>query len=555
MIERQPLTVLQNGCFANVNRKVQRTYGRKGKASTAAGSKNFFQMADELDKRLNRFSIAEDKENTCNETQKSQTSVKDIPAKEVDIKNTRKSESPTRALNNQFDTSSFEIETQDDTALSPDDQAIRSFTKDYSGRKVLEFNAYGNAIAKKYHVRKIGEGSYSDVFALDSKDAADSGIDKNVATPHRTTIVKLMPILLPSQGQKEYMTEPLDIVNELQTMKEMDRIHGFMRYRGVVVVTGPWPANFNNAFQTFRMKNRKDADNLDPAIRFRPSQHYALIEMEDAGIEMNNITRPSSFQIYDIFWSTCIHLANAEGLAQFEHRDLHVSNVCIKPSDPTDDRFDVQRSVVRDMREAPRVVLGMTNIQTTLIDYTYSRATVSSKVGAHKKASFREFLIETEDYDNLAKKYNDETTERPLTQAVWEQRLQNLTYAKVAKCVYTNHEKATEEGRSCDPNTNAYIAPWEHHLPKTNVCWLAYLIGCLLKRAAKKQYVAGSNVLAKQVQDEIRGKLEQLQVCLMEEDLDVMPQSAVDVVRIGVERGWLQQAEIETFKAKLEEDS
>lgn len=219
------------------------------------------------------------------------------------------------------------------------------------------------------------------------------------------------------------------------------------------------------------------------------------------------------------------------------------------------------------MTERPGVLLGLSGVATTLIDYTFSRVRLDGGkregeggVGVHEgeelqKTSFREFVIEGLEYDALLKKTLRE--KQTNSGERFEDRMQQLTYAKVSKIVNHVHEKAEQDGTAHDPETGEHITPWQHPVPRSNVCWLGYLITCLLGRSgktAKTKYVPGSNELAKAVQDEIREKMIELKELLLEEEFEQMPRSAADVVRIGVERGWLGVRDIEKFKERLEEE-
>ncbi|KAK5083716.1 hypothetical protein LTR05_006220 [Lithohypha guttulata] len=420
-----------------------------------------------------------------------------------------------------------------------DQTVIHKFVKNYSDRGVLPFEKYGNTLAKKYHVKKIGEGTYSSVFALRRKDDCSSSSQSesqsqsttsssNTTDLHPTTILKILPILLPSQeavgGDTAGMTPTFHIASELQTMRAMDPVHGFIHYRGCLVLRGSWASSFLSAFRDFTRTSRKKALNEDPANAFSEEQYYAVIEMEDAGQELSDVLkRPSDFQSWDVFWLTTIHLANAEVTCGFEHRDLHVSNICL-----------------------------------TIIDYTFSRVALPEGTDKLKNTNFREFVIEGKGYDRLCK---DLAKTKPTKNAEeFEDRVQQLTYAKVAKLIDLAAETAAQSDNDTTPNSESQqcIAPWERHVPKSNVAWLGYLVTCLLGRAgkmAKTKYVAGSNAVAKQVQDELRKKLCEIRDVLMVEDLAEIRMSAGDVVGLGVERGWLTMEEIEAFKARLERDS
>lgn len=554
MIERNPLDEVHNN--VPPQRKVQRTYGRKNKTQASLqNAKAIFTMPSDLELRLENLTLSDEK---GNETELTKVTIASVA--EIKVSSPSKHATKT-ASSEKIDAKS--TRTRSSKALpepTEDNVTIKRFVKKYADRDVLSFRSYGNTVSKKYEVKKIGEGTYSSVFALTLREGVEVDNECKEDQLHKSTIIKMMPILLPSQGECEGMTEPFHIANELQTMKVVDRVHGFIRYRGTLVVKGVWPPSFLTAFRNFRTQHPKKAENEDPEVAYSRHQYYALIEMDNAGIEINDIKRPSDFQIYDIFWQTVIHLANAEQVCGFEHRDLHVSNICVKCNDSEAARIDVDKPLVADLQERPARFLGISNIAVTIIDYTFSRVTLPPDSGEFKHTNFREFLMEGQEYDEMVKDLKA-NPQAPKSGDEFEDLAQTLTYAKVAKMVELADEAATREGRAYDEEKRHHFAPWEHHEPRTNVAWLGYLITCLLGRAgkmAKTKYVAGSNALAKTVQDDMRRQFLEIRQALMDEtDLTSarLPNSAADVVRLGVEKGWLTMHDIDTFKQKLEEES
>jgi len=601
MIERAPLKDIQNESFTR--QKVQRTYGRRTKAATTmASAKEIFTATCDLEESLQHLTISDEKENAVQQGGNDEVgqpidimSKKVRPSKRyiqpstapqiatvtITTSTTTKSGSETRSQKPKIKkvptrSNSKNRSQPRSRQVSEDDSAIQDLASKYSDRNILSFEKYGNTIAKACDVKKVGEGAYSSVFALTRKNAestprstpsqcSDGSINAEDGL-YSTTILKMMPIAPPSQPDLEGQTLPYHIANELQTMQLMDSVHGFIRYRSLIVVKGSWPSNFLEAFRRFKNTCRKKAENEDPATAYGEDQHYALIEMEDAGAELSDvIKRPSDFQIYDIFWQTAIHLSIAEAERQFEHRDLHVSNICIKPDvvDGTG-RIDLSETTASTMTEPPSMVLGLSNISVTLIDYTFSRLSLpaDSDHDEHgtQQTNFREFALEGDDYDTLLAKTLTSKEQKRIGNSGerFEDRMQQLTYAKVAKIVNAAYEQVERDGQNDDAVEERHVAPWEQRVPRSNVCWLGYLLSCLLARAgktAKTKCVVGSNLVAKAVQDGLRRKMLGLKELLLEEDIGRMLGSAADVVNVGVQKGWLSVEEINAFKARLEEDS
>ena len=437
---------------------------------------------------------------------------------------------------------------------------IQDLCDQFCDRPPLSFESYGRKIAKVCNVEKIGEGAYSSVFALTPKECQSSQNSQSSLQSielHDMTIIKLMPILLPSPEQQQGQTEPSHIANELETMQTVDSVHGFIRYRGLTVVHGTWPSNFLTAFRKFAVQHRVKAENEDPDDAYTPDQYYALVEMEYAGQELSDVLdsskgrRPSVFQIWDVIWQTCIHLAQAESQCGFEHRDLHVSNICIRAKDSSSEHLDTTLPLVKDMSKRPRKLLGLSNLKVTIIDYTFSRATIS-KSDPDKIVNYREFVLDGEGYETQLKKYIKDAKKIGNSGPKFEDRLQQLTYAKAAHCV-AQACAARKDGRhTCDSTC------WKQSTTITNVCWLGYLVACLLSRAgktSKTKYLTGSSEMSKDVQNEMYASLGQLKETLLKEDITQLPRSADDVLRLGIKSGWIGKDELELFKARLEEES
>ena len=78
--------------------------------------------------------------------------------------------------------------------------------------------------------------------------------------------------------------------------------------------------------------------------------------------------------MWDVFWGVVIALGKGEDDVGFEHRDLHMGNICVSKKH----RLLNQDGEDDLTRIDPNMKLGFTGIETTLIDYTLSRAEIAS---------------------------------------------------------------------------------------------------------------------------------------------------------------------------------
>lgn len=436
------------------------------------------------------------------------------------------------------------------TISSADLTAIQPLFEVSGLARPISFSRYGSSIAKFYHMRKIGEGTYSSVFELKRKD--DVCVQK---CPNESTVLKVMPLLLPTQESRnaslrenqrlEGLTSAGDVVKELHTMRGLDPLPGFLRYRGVALTTGAWPCSFVDSFRKYAQKCPSKSFNADPEEAYQADQCYAIIEMGHAGIELDEIKRPSDFLIYDVFWQTALHLARAEEVAEFEHRDMHLSNICIHTSKP---EADIDKHLVRDMHANPSCLLGLTGTKVAIIDYTYSRVKIHD--GGDTFINYRECEMQNWVINN--------------TQATkFEDQLQFSTYVEQANLLVAS--------------TTEPVLEWHRFEPRTNIIWLSYLIQTLLSRAGKikrTRYVAGSSETAIKVQDRLRMVMTQVRDFLSRSDIDErkadagadtgkdeggksekIPDCTTRFIEIAIQKGWISKREIETYHQRtIEED-
>ena len=221
------------------------------------------------------------------------------------------------------------------------------------------------------NVTKIAEGSFGSVFKMSDKEGLQE-----------PTIGKLMP-LRPKSGKgsrKPEYTHIMDAVGEIRLLETMSQVPGFVEFRSAEVLVGELPKPLKREYRTYKARCKSNKGSFCE-LRYPDDQTWVFIEMGNAGTELEDALLPESEEnmildkdgrgqwtlgvqhVRDIFWGVAEALANGEEAQEFEHRDMHFSNICI------------QRKQIQE-NNGYLLIPSDTNIEVTLIDYTLSRATL-----------------------------------------------------------------------------------------------------------------------------------------------------------------------------------
>lgn len=242
---------------------------------------------------------------------------------------------------------------------------------------IQKFDSWASRSANMFDVAKLAEGSYGEVYKLHLREeVCKTAVSKSKLAKLKSYgdgVFKVVPLRAKSgPGSKKFTTID-EIVAEVKMLKYLDPIPGFARFREIHVVQGRFPESFQNAWDHYK-KTKDDCMNPNPSNKraYPDTQLWAIVEMDDAGCELEKFAWSSIFQIYDIFWGVAMALARAEEYAMFEHRDLHLGNVCIR-STREDGCMDppTEHDVARQPSSSG---FGISSLETTIIDYSLSRA-------------------------------------------------------------------------------------------------------------------------------------------------------------------------------------
>ena len=366
--------------------------------------------------------------------------------------------------------------------------------KAISGR-VESFQAWIDERAPFLDIKKIGEGSFGEVY--------------RATTSGRTAIIKIMPLnAKKGRGSRSY-TSIEAAATEVQVLDKMQKVPGFVEFRGGCVLVGTMPLQFVSEWNEYKDSGRT-VESKDPNKKdaYPNTQLWLVIEMSDAGTNLNpgqylppGISSGSTEERYlsvkrtwDIFWQIVRAIAKAEIYAEFEHRDLHLGNICALDTKFIKDEEDLTL-VARD--GLTPFSLDNTGVQATIIDYSLSRATVTSD-----QVLFFDFTKN----DSLLKGQGD---------------LQYDVYRYMADAVGQ---------KSC-----------KEFVPVTNVMWLSHLITKLLwvtHELSEKARQENEDCIT--ATGKMRAILQEVESLLVPGDWRKWEEvkSAGDVLDLGTRKGW-----------------
>lgn len=212
-----------------------------------------------------------------------------------------------------------------------DDPVIHSYAKSIleeaisslASKGVQQFQHWARGAGDHFTVQKIAEGSYGEVYQLHlSEDLSKRDISRSKLMKLKAYddgVFKIVPLRAQKGPGSKKFTSVEEIVSEVQLLKLLDPVPGFARFREVHIVQGRFPDAYQKAWDIYK-DTSDDCFNPDPRLKksYPDTQLWAILEMDNAGHELEKFTCSSVSQIYDIFWGVALGLARAEQLSGFE---------------------------------------------------------------------------------------------------------------------------------------------------------------------------------------------------------------------------------------------
>ncbi|KXT07783.1 hypothetical protein AC579_4305 [Pseudocercospora musae] len=338
------------------------------------------------------------------------------------------------------------------------------------------FDTWSSELSEHFTVTKIAEASFGEVYRLSLlEDITDfCNTDESV--------FKVIPLQRPESTlpldkrkrhaallKNEDMSKASDVATEVRLLQRMSTIPGFTNFRDVRILQGRPPPSFVEAFKAWNTNQKSKGKHLshfpDPSKKssYTDDQLWAVIEMQDAGSDLERLIEQgactSIWTVWDIFWQTALSIAKGEEGAEFEHRDLHAGNICIR-STALPDVIDSNRK------------LNFTSLETTIIDYTISRCLMTdSKIA----------------YTDLSSPSQAGVFEADATEDYQYEIYRYMRGALFFDNAHAEWKSEHSTGRH-----------WEQFHPQTNLVWLHLVLYKLLEQlewpsSAKKKAPAKKN--------------------------------------------------------------
>jgi len=424
-------------------------------------------------------------------------------------------------------------------------EPILSFCSDGSKNSSLTtFSCWSATLEPYFSIVKIAEASYGEVYRLCLKQPHPK------FTSSDESVLKILPLRPPpcaakkrkSAAQKrrqEQMSEPSNVASEVKLLQRMTPIPGFTNFRGVLVLKGKPSQVFVDAWKMFDEAQPENEKSVFPNPSKKGSydneQLWAVIEMQDAGVDLEHVALRTIWEVWDVFWGVALSLAKGEEEAKFEHRDLHLGNICVRSN-----RKNVAAGET-SIRNFDGKKLGFAGLETTIIDYTLSRAEMTSA----QDVAYLNLEEQPELFEQDAKQDYQYEIYRYMRTAVQVTKPQEDE----------NHISGTSQASSLIHKRGQ----WKDFYPLTNVIWLHYVLHKLMqamgdvteREGIPRLYFGSTNEeeslgIASRTAKQLNDALLQLQNLLSVDPpsfADVVG-SACELVTVALNEGWLDESDV-----------
>ncbi|KAL1842717.1 hypothetical protein VTJ49DRAFT_4355 [Mycothermus thermophilus] len=324
----------------------------------------------------------------------------------------------------------------------------------------LEELTWEELLADCAKIEKIGEASYAEVYRVTAPDGATSVLKAVRLEGHPIKAQMAAQVRSGLVDEEPHCAD--EVAGELQMAEWLADIPGFLVYKGRYLVRGKATKDLITAHQTFhRREKRRDPDRLQwypSPTRYLDNTEFLVMEVADAGKPLEGFEVKTIDQVWDILLLTALALARGEDVLEFEHRDLHEGNICVKQARQTTPR---PPGILRR--------LGFSGVEVTLLDYGLSRVACPD-APLPDSTTPRVIALDLEQDLSLF-----QSTHAPHATVYRQMRSFLMHGDPMAALDPAEHTTAYPEVLEPDTGGSGGKLTWTAYEPYTNVLWLAHL--------------------------------------------------------------------------------
>ncbi|KAL5322366.1 hypothetical protein ACEPPN_010339 [Leptodophora sp. 'Broadleaf-Isolate-01'] len=308
-------------------------------------------------------------------------------------------------------------------------------------------------------VEKIAEASFAEVY--------------RVKTTAGSSIIKVLQLKIPTDptsSEIETAINATDLVSEIRIMNVLTEVPGFVGFKDAHLIKGRFAPSLEEAFYEYIADDGeyepRETHFPDPEI-FTEESTFLVLELADAGEVLEDMPIETIDQVWDVFLGVCMALSRAEYLCEFEHRDLHENNVCVRQTtNPARKPRTTSKSKPRD---GP-IKFGFSDYSITIIDYGLSRAKLENGD------------VVFQDLENDLELFQSSGSGLAGMQYDNYRRMRNhlLTGTRTMQPA-SFHTTPISELEADQQNNHT----WKDHTPYSNVLWIRYMLSFLTKQFKK----------------------------------------------------------------------
>ncbi|KAH9208586.1 hypothetical protein DL95DRAFT_311564 [Leptodontidium sp. 2 PMI_412] len=253
-------------------------------------------------------------------------------------------------------------------------------------------------------------------------------------------------------------------------MNVLTEVPGFVGFKDAHLIKGRFAPSLEEAFYEYIADDGeyepRETHFPDPEI-FTEESTFLVLELADAGEVLEDMPIETIDQVWDVFLGVCMALSRAEYLCEFEHRDLHENNVCVRQTtNPARKPRTTSKSKPRD---GP-IKFGFSDYSITIIDYGLSRAKLENGD------------VVFQDLENDLELFQSSGSGLAGMQYDNYRRMRNhlLTGTRTMQPA-SFHTTPISELEAGQQNNHT----WKDHTPYSNVLWIRYMLSFLTKQFKK----------------------------------------------------------------------